>query len=90
VRNGAARAGETYFDRFFFSRQIAEGSRLRLFIRPANGLAQQRHYNGAGPVSLQSRADAQTAVVKLLSGPQMPSAMVLPVAAPPMNSSNDG
>ena len=68
------------FDRFtFFSRQIAPGSRLRLFLRPANGLTQQRHYNGPGAVSLQAKEDARTAVVRLHMGPQTPSTLTLPV-----------
>lgn len=70
------------FDRFtFFSRLIAPGSRLRLFLRPANGLAQQRHYNGPGPVSMQSKEDARTAVVSLHMGPQTRSTLTLPVVS---------
>ena len=68
------------FDNFyFFSRLIAEGSRLRLFVRPANGLAQQRHYNGASPVAHQSAADATTAVVRLHLGGETPTRLTLPV-----------
>lgn len=68
------------FDNFyFFSRQIAEGSRLRLFVRPANGLAQQRHYNGSGPVAHQSAADAKTAVVRLHLGGETPTRLTLPI-----------
>jgi len=68
------------FDRFYwFSRRIAEGSRLRLFIRPANGVNQQRHYNAAGPVHLQTRADARTATVRLHHDADHPSRLILPV-----------
>ena len=71
------------FDRFyFFSRRIGEGSRLRLFLRPANGLTQQRHYNGAGPVALQTSADAQTATVRLHLGSETPTRLTLPVVSP--------
>jgi hypothetical protein len=68
------------FDRFYwFSRRIAEGSRLRLFIRPANGVAHQRHYNAAKPVHEQTAADARTATVRLHHDDQHPSRLILPV-----------
>ncbi|MEM9302447.1 MAG: CocE/NonD family hydrolase [Pseudomonadota bacterium] len=64
---------------YFFSRQIAAGSRLRLFIRPGNGLAQQRNYNSGGVVAEETRADAQTAVVRLHLGPDTPTRLILPI-----------
>ncbi|MDX1572366.1 MAG: CocE/NonD family hydrolase [Xanthomonadales bacterium] len=68
------------FERFyFFSRLIGKGSRLRLFIRPANGLAQQRNYNAGGVVAQETKADARTATVRLHLGPDTPTRLSLPV-----------
>ncbi len=68
------------FDRFYFiSRQVAKGSRLRLFIRPSNGLANQRNYNSGGVVARETREDARTATVKLHLGPGTPTRLTLPV-----------
>ena len=68
------------FERFhFFSRLVAKGSRLRLFIRPANTLQNQRNYNSGKTVSLETKADAQTAIVKLHHGPEYRSRLILPV-----------
>ena len=64
---------------YFFSRRIAEGSRLRLFIRPANLVANQRNYNSGKEVAKETKADAHTATVKLHLGPDTPSRLVLPV-----------
>lgn len=68
------------FQRFyFFSRLIGEGSRLRLFVRPANGVNQQRNYNSGGVVAQETRDDARVATVKLHLGPGTPTRLVLPV-----------
>lgn len=76
-------AGKTervvFDDFYFFSRHIAKGSRLRLFIRPANALTQQRNYNSGGVVALETRADARTAVVKLHLGPDTLTKLILPI-----------
>jgi putative CocE/NonD family hydrolase len=70
------------FDRFkFFSRLIAEGSRLRLFIRPANALGNQRNYNSGGVVADETVADARAATVKLYHDAERPSRLVLPVVS---------
>lgn len=70
------------FDRFYwFSRKIVEGSRLRLFIRPANGVDDQRHYNAAGPVHEQTAADARTATVRLHHNEAHPSRLILPIVS---------
>lgn len=70
------------FDHFFwFSRLVEKGSRLRLFIRPANGLQQQRHYNAAKPVHEQTADDARTATVRLHHSDDYPSRLVLPVVS---------
>jgi len=68
------------FERFyFFSRLIGEGSRLRLFIRPANLVSNQRNYNSGLEVARETSADARTATVKLHMGPDTPSRLILPV-----------
>jgi putative CocE/NonD family hydrolase len=68
------------FERFFFfSRLIGKGSRLRLFVRPANTVNDQRHYNAASPVYLQTRDDARTATVRLHHSERYPSRLLLPV-----------
>ena len=70
------------FDRFyFFSRLVAKGSRLRLFLRPANTLTDQRHYNAAKPVYLQTRADARKATVRLHHSDEYPSRLYLPTVS---------
>jgi len=70
------------FDDFtFFSRLAAKGSRLRLFLRPANGLNDQRNYNAKKPVIEQTKADAQTATVRLHHSDQYPSRLLLPVVS---------
>ena len=70
------------FERFYwFSRQVAAGSRLRLFMRPANGLQQQRHYNDGKPVHLQSKDDARTTTIKLHHSERYPSRLILPVVS---------
>jgi putative CocE/NonD family hydrolase len=76
-------AGKTerfVFERFnFFSRLIGKGSRLRLFVRPANTVVHQRHYNSGKEVAKQTKADARAATVKLHLGPDTPSRIMLPV-----------
>lgn len=68
------------FERFyFFSRMVKKGSRLRLFIRPANLVANQRNYNSGKTVAEETAADAKTATVKLHLGPETPSKLILPV-----------
>ncbi|WP_181918396.1 MULTISPECIES: CocE/NonD family hydrolase [unclassified Wenzhouxiangella] len=70
------------FDRFYwFSRKVAEGSRLRLFIRPANGIGDQRHYNAAKPVHEQTASDARTATVRLHHDEEHRSRLILPVVS---------
>jgi putative CocE/NonD family hydrolase len=68
------------FDRFwFFSRLVSKGSRLRLFIRPANRLEDQRNYNSGGVVADETAADARIATVKLYHDADHPSQLVLPI-----------
>jgi predicted acyl esterase len=72
------------FDRFwYFSRLVRKGSRLRLFIRPANRLEDQRNYNSGGVVADETAADARTAKVKLYHDADYPSQLVLPIVNRP-------
>lgn len=73
-------AEKIVFERFyFFSRKVAKGSRLRLFIRPSNLVSNQRNYNSGGVVAEETSADARTATVRLHMGPEMPTRLILPV-----------
>lgn len=68
------------FERFyFFSRMVAKGSRLRLFVRPANGLGQQRNYNSGKAVSFETGDDAKSALIKLHTGDNRISRLELPI-----------
>ncbi len=78
----SGRMEELVFENFyFFSRKVAAGSRLRLFIRPANMVDNQRNYNSGGVVAEETAADARIATVRLHMGPEMPSRLILPVAS---------
>lgn len=72
------------FDQFpFFSRRVAAGSRLRLFLRCPNSIYLEKNWNGGGVVADESRADARTAHVTVYHDVAHPSALTLPVAALP-------
>ena len=75
--------GETIeyeFDGFyFFSRQIAKGSRLRLVIKSPNSIYSQKNYNAGGVVVEESGVDARTATVRLFHDAEHPSYLELPV-----------
>ncbi|GAB4186527.1 MAG: CocE/NonD family hydrolase [Wenzhouxiangellaceae bacterium] len=76
----AGEINQFVFERFyFFSRLISQGSRLRLFIRPANGLNQQRNYNSGKAVNYETRNDARTATIRLHHGADHPSRLIVPV-----------
>ena len=75
------------FDSFnFFSRKVARGSRLRLFLsapnssilRP-NSIYIQRNYNSGGDVAAESGKDARTAHVTLYHDAEYPSFLEIPV-----------
>jgi putative CocE/NonD family hydrolase len=71
---------EYVFDGFsFFSRQVAKGSRLRLFITAPNSIYFQKNYNSGGAVMDESGADARTAHVVLYHDAEHPSALDLPI-----------
>jgi putative CocE/NonD family hydrolase len=76
-------AGKTekyVFDNFtFFSRRIAKGSRLRLFVHCPNTPSIEKNYNSGGVVALETAKDAKTAHVTLLHDAEHQSAVELPV-----------
>jgi putative CocE/NonD family hydrolase len=71
------------FDHFtFVSRQIAEGSRLRLVIGPINSISTQKNYNSGKPVSDETMADARAVTVSLVHDKAHPSALYVPFGQP--------
>jgi len=68
------------FDGFnFFSRRIARGSRLRLFINSPNSIYLQKNYNSGGDVLNETAADARTAHVTLYHNAEHPSFLQIPI-----------
>ncbi len=68
------------FDRFdFFSRRVAQGSRIRLLIRSPSGASIQRNFNGGGVVSDETAKDARTATIELHHSTRYPSTLSLPI-----------
>lgn len=68
------------FDSFpSFSRLIAKGSRLRLFIRCPNTIYLQKNYNSGGSVAEETPTVARTAHVVVHHSKQYPSALTLPI-----------
>jgi len=68
------------FDHFsWFSRQIAQGSRLRLVISSPNTSSLEKNYNSGGVVSQETAKDARTAHVTLAHDAAHPSALEVPV-----------
>ena len=69
------------FTRFmFFSRRIAQGSRLRLLVNSPNSIYWQKNYNSGGNVAEESGKDARTAHVTLYHDARHPSFLELPVS----------
>lgn len=69
------------FDNFtFFSRRIAKGSRLRLFVHCLNTPGTEKNYNSGGAVALETAKDARTAHITLVHDAEHESALVLPIA----------
>jgi putative CocE/NonD family hydrolase len=64
---------------YFFSRQIAKGSRLRLLFRSPNSIHLQKNYNSGGVVAGESGADAKTAHVTLYHDADHPSYLEIPI-----------
>jgi uncharacterized protein len=70
------------FDNFtFISRQLGEGSRLRLVIAPIDTPYAEKNWNAGGVVAQESGKDARTVTVKLHHSPRHPSALFVPIAA---------
>ena len=68
------------FDQFpFFSRRVAAGSRLRLFLRCPNTIYLQKNWNGGGVVADETAKDARVAHVTVHHDARYPSALTLPV-----------
>ncbi len=68
------------FDDFtFFSRRIAKGSRLRLFVHCPNTPSVEKNYNSGGVAALETAKDAKTAHITLVHDAEHPSALELPV-----------
>ena len=68
------------FDNFtFFSRRIAKGSRLRLFVHCPNTTGTEKNYNSGGVVALETAKDARTAHVTLVHDAELQSTLELPV-----------
>jgi putative CocE/NonD family hydrolase len=68
------------FDQFpFFSRRVAPGSRLRLFLRCPNSIYLEKNYNGGGVVAEETARDARTAHVTVHHDAKYPSALTLPI-----------
>ena len=71
------------FDQFpFFSRRVAAGSRLRLFLRCPNSIYLEKNWNGGGVVADESRANARAAHVSVSHDPAHPSALTVPIVEP--------
>jgi putative CocE/NonD family hydrolase len=68
------------FENFmFFSRRIAEGSRLRLVVESLNSISAEKNYNSDGVVAKETGKDARTAHIELLHDGEHPSMLELPV-----------
>jgi putative CocE/NonD family hydrolase len=68
------------FDNFtFFSRLVAKGSRLRLFVHCLNTTGSEKNYNSGGVVALETAKDARTAHVTLVHDGEHQSTLELPV-----------
>jgi putative CocE/NonD family hydrolase len=63
----------------FFSRRLAEGSRLRLVLRAPNSIYWEKNYNSGGKVEAESRKDARKAHVTLYHDAKHPSFLAVPV-----------
>jgi putative CocE/NonD family hydrolase len=71
---------EYTFDSFqFFSRMIAEGSRVRLVVTSPNSINLQKNYNAGGVVAEESGRHAKTATVAVYHDREHPSQLRLPI-----------
>ena len=68
------------FDNFtYFSRRIAEGSRLRLVVSCVNSINVTKNYNSGGDVSRETARDARTAHITVYHDAAHPSALEIPL-----------
>ncbi|HET7260150.1 MAG TPA: CocE/NonD family hydrolase [Candidatus Acidoferrum sp.] len=68
------------FDNFtFFSRRIAKGSRLRLFVHCLNTTGSEKNYNSGGVVALETSKDAKTAHITLVHDSEHQSTLEMPI-----------
>lgn len=68
------------FDNFtFFSRRVAKGSRLRLFVHCPNTTGTEKNYNSGGVVAAETAKDAKTAHINLIHDAEHRSALELPI-----------
>lgn len=71
------------FERFtFISRQVKQGSRLRLVIGPMNSIYWQKNYNSGGVVAKESMQDARPVTVTLFHDAAHPSVLYVPIGRP--------
>ena len=71
------------FDNFtFFSRQVAQGSRLRLVVKSINSTSVEKNYNSGGVVAAETGKVAKTAHISLIHDAEHPSALELPIVKP--------
>jgi hypothetical protein len=68
------------FDWFpFISRQITQGSRLRLLFRCVNSIYWEKNYNSGGVIAVETAADARTAHVTVHHTAEHPSRLDVPI-----------
>jgi uncharacterized protein len=76
----AGRTEKYVFDNFtFFSRRVAKGSRLRLFVHCPNTTDIEKNYNSGAVVALETAKDAKTAHLTLAHDGEHQSTLELPV-----------
>jgi putative CocE/NonD family hydrolase len=66
-------------ERYFFSRLVHCGSRLRLVIKCPNSIHWQKNYHSGGDVDHESGADARTATITVYHDADHPSYLELPL-----------
>jgi putative CocE/NonD family hydrolase len=74
------KAEKYVFDNFtFFSRRVAKGSRLRLFVHCPNTTGTEKNYNSGGVVAAETAKDAKTAHINLIHDAEYRSALEMPI-----------
>lgn len=63
----------------WFSRRIAQGSRLRVFISSPNSIYLEKNYNSGGIVANEAGADARVAHIAVYHDAQHASILELPI-----------